>query len=209
MSVAVNLILDYLALLKTRVLIKLLAKTRPSIALGIGFVIFDFIVRFVLFQSFYLVLYIVSLEVIFGGSSKRFFLPAADPYGFYMAVEMLIALNFLLSPSYPKGMFFHFLAHYHAPQMMLIVTLVPLTTTSVFFYASLMPSIWLWLFLLAAVISRALIPIYPWAIRALDFEQNSIRTLGYLMATFLSFIWIGGIVVTRLYFFLLSFLITT
>jgi len=205
-SVAVNLFLDYFALLKTRLLIKLLEKTRPSILLGTIFVAFDFVFSFALFQCFYLFLYLVSVTAIFGGG--KFFLPAADPYGFYMTIEVFILSTFLLSPTAQKGAFSKFLANSHVVSLTLIVTLVPITITSVFFYASLMPSIWLWLFLLAASLSRVLAPIYPWAIRALDFEHNAIRTLGYLLSILLSLLWLGFIGAVKLYFFALLHLAT-
>jgi hypothetical protein len=111
----------------------------------------------------------------------------------------MILLNFLTSSAYQKGAFYNFLTHSHAILVILGITLVPISLTSVFFYASIMPSIWLWLFLLAAAISRVLAPIHPWAIRALDFEQNSIRTLGYLLAALLSFLWFAFLGGTMIY----------
>jgi len=200
-SVAVNIIIDYFALLKTRILVKLLAKTRPSIFLGIVFVIFDFLFSFVLFQCFYLLLDVASLIFIFGG--KKFFLPAADPYSFYMTIEVLILSEFLLSPTSAPGTFYKFLTHSHVATLMILLTLAPISLVSVFFYASMMPSIWLWLFLLAASASRAIGTVYPWAIRALDFEQNAIRTLGYFLSILLSVVWLGFVGGVTLYFFIL------
>jgi hypothetical protein len=187
-SVVANLMFDYIALLKTRLLIRALTKANLSLVIGLLFLVLDFVFSFALFQSFYLLLYVVAFFVLFGKGS--IFLPASDPYSFWSMTEVMILLRSLTYSGYPPGTFYNFLTHSHAIPIILIVTLLPVTLTSVFFYASIMPSVWLWLFLFAVVASRSIAPIFPWAIRALDFEQNPITMVGYVLATMLSLLWV-------------------
>jgi hypothetical protein len=114
-------------------------------------------------------------------------------------VEILIMLSFL-TPGHPKGAFVNWITHSHAIPVILLATLLPLYITSVFFYASIMPSIWLWLFLLAGLISRGIAPLYPRALYALNFEQTPLRTIGFILAIFLSLAWVVFLVVVILYF---------
>lgn len=186
-SVSINLLLDYLSLLKTRLLIKGIRKANFSMALGLVFAVLDFAIGVVLFQAFYVILYTVALFINFRG--EGIFLPAGDPYVLYPQTYVMIFLNYLTAPGYPSGAAYNFLVHSHVLAVLLLFTFVPLFLTSVFFYASMMPSIWLWLFLFAVLTSRVFAPVYPWAIRAFDFEQNPIRTLGYMVATILSLAW--------------------
>ena len=187
-SVGFNLVFDFFGLLKTRLMISDLEKGQTIARLGIVLVMFDFAISFLLFQAFYVLLYLVSVFVNFGSGNT--FLPAGDPYALLPTIEVMILL-FFLRPIYPAGTFYKFLIKSHAVQILLLATLLPLFLTAVFFYASIAPSIWLWLFLLAAATSRVVAPIAPWAVRALDFEQNPIRTLGYVLATALAVCWLA------------------
>jgi hypothetical protein len=95
---------------------------------------------------------------------------------------ILILLHFATSPDYPSGTALEFLRNSHAIQVTLLYMLVPLTLTSVFFYASIAPSIWLWLFVLAAITSRTIAPSWPAAIYVFNFEQSPMRVIGLAAA---------------------------
>jgi len=177
-----------MALLKTRLIIKLLTGSRLSVKKSFLLLGIDLLVGMFLFQIFYLIFYVASLYVNFRTTYRLF--PGADPYNFLVSFDILIMLMFLTFPSYPAGTFFTFLTHSHAIPLFLITMLIPLFLTSVFFYASMMPSIWLWLFVAAGLASRLLGKIYPQALIVLDFEQNPLRTLGLVLAIALSFIWL-------------------
>ena len=196
-STVLNLMFDYIALLKTRLLIKALTRVRLSLFLGLVFVVLDVIISFTLFEGFYLLLHAAAFLSIAGA---KIFLPAGDPYGFIPTLEVIILLIFLISFGYPPGGFHDFLNHSHAISISLIVTLIPITRTSVFFYASVMPSILVWLFLFAAVLSRLIVQVCPWAIRALDFEQNPLTLLGCVFAMLVSLLWLLVVGVLMFYF---------
>lgn len=197
-SIFANFILDYINLFKTRVILKYLLRKDFSFARSAAVILCDFVFSFLLFQTWSVVLYFVSLFVTFG--SGRMFLPAGDARIFVSAVvEILIMLSFL-TPGHAKGTFVNWITHSHAIPVILAATLLPLYITSVFFYASIMPSIWLWLFLLAGLISRSIAPLYPRALYALNFEQTPLRTIGFILAIFLSFAWVVFLVVVILYF---------
>jgi hypothetical protein len=186
-SIVINLMLDYIALLKTRLLIKALTRVRLSPFLALVFIVLDSIISFTLFEGFYLLLYAIVFLSIAGA---KFFLSAGDPYGYFRTAEVTILLIFLISPGYPPGAFHSFLTYSHAISISLIVALVPISRASIFFYASIMPSIWLWIFLFAVVVARLVASNYPWMLRALDFEQNPLRTLGCVFAMLLSLLWL-------------------
>jgi hypothetical protein len=198
-SMFANFILDYLSLFKTRMILRYLLRNDFSFLRSAALILLDFAFSFVLFQMWSVVLYFVSLFVTFG--TGQMFLPAGDARIFMSAVvEILIMLDFLTNPGYPKGTFLNWITHSHAIPVILSATLVPLYITSVFFYASIMPSIWLWLFLLAGLISRGIAPLYPSALYALNFEQTPLRIIGFILAIFLSLAWVVFLIVVIIYF---------
>jgi hypothetical protein len=189
-SLFANLIFDYISLFKTRLIIKYLLRKQFSITLGMTFVICDFVFSFFLFQAYYIVFYIVSLYSIF--LSQHVVLPAADPKAFFVTMEILILLRFLTYPGYPAGTFYKFVTHSNAIKVILLPTIIPVTLVSVFFYASVMPSLWLWLFVFAGLISQRIAPIFSVVMPVLNFEQKPLRIIGLVLAALIVF---GGVFV--------------
>jgi hypothetical protein len=187
-----NLILDFVGLLKTRLIISFLARGKHSALRGLFAVILDFAFSFILFEAFYVVFCFVGMVVSFGG--QHILLPAADPYSFMPMVELMIFLGFATNHAYPSGMAVNFLMHSHAFGILLAVTLLPLYLTSVFFYASIAPSIWLWLFVLAGIVSRAVAPIWPFTLYALNFEQAPLKMIGLVASVLVAGVWILGVI---------------
>jgi hypothetical protein len=205
-SLVLNLGLDYVSLLKTRLIIRYLARKDFSFLRAVTVVIFDFVFGLLLFQTCYIVFYTVALFTLF--HPDRLF-PASDPYSLFPIIEIMIMLHLLTYPTYPKGTFYDFLTHSHAIQIMLVLTLIPVTITSVFFYASMMPSIWLWLFVAAGVISRRIGPLYPKILYAFNFEQNPLRSVGFVASVVISFIWVLAVLVGSLYWHTIASLLTS
>jgi hypothetical protein len=180
-SLAINLVLDYFGLLKTRWIIAFLARRRSILSLISIAIVIDLAVSFLVFQTLYLVLYFVSLSMIFG--QQMILIPGGDPRSFLPVFsELMILLQYATSPDYPAGATMEFLRHSHIIQIFLAFTFFPVFLTSVFFYASIAPSIWLWLFLFAGMVSRLLASTWPSALEFFNFEQNPLRMLGGLAA---------------------------
>jgi hypothetical protein len=179
-SFLANLVLDYISLFKTRLIIKFLSRRKFSIIRGGVFLACDFALGFLLFQTFYLGFYFVSAFLTIGKQHVLF--PAAEPYSILVMFEVTIALRYLTFPGYPPGTFINFVLHSNAKWVILLITLSPLFITSVFFYASIMPSVWLWVFVIAGLLSRRIAPLYPTVLYALNFEQNPIKMIGILVA---------------------------
>jgi hypothetical protein len=83
---------------------------------------------------------------------------------------------------YPAGTFYKFLSHSHAVQILVLVAVIPVTLISVFFYASIMPSVWLWLFVLAGLVARGVARVLPSLLYALDFEHKPLTLIGVMLA---------------------------
>jgi hypothetical protein len=192
-SIVANLILDYFGLLKTRLIIAFLVRKKRSVLRGMLAILADFLFSFFVFQTFYVIFYLVGFVVSFGYG--RIIMPGGDPRSFGPMVEILILLNFATNPAYPSGTAMHFLMNSHVISVFLYYTFFPIFLTSVFFYASIAPSIWLWLFVAAAVISRVIAPFWPLALRALNFEQAPIKMIGLVASIAVAVLWVFTIVV--------------
>jgi hypothetical protein len=67
---------------------------------------------------------------------------------------------------------------YVAVQSSVLLTLVPIANL---FWASMVPSIWLWAYIVSSLLARALLrsqPILHWAVRVLDVDNHPLRALG-------------------------------
>ena len=179
-SVIANLVLDFIGLLKTRIIIRFLVMKKPSVVGAILIAVADGVFSFLIFQTFYLVFYFVGMILTF--TSGHIFLPAADPSSLMPMMELLIILGFARH-GYPSGTAMDFLWHSHAIGIVLAETLLPVFLTSVFFYASVAPSIWLWLFVVAAIISRLIAPAWPSALYVLNFERAPLKMIGLMAST--------------------------
>jgi hypothetical protein len=89
-----------------------------------------------------------------------------------------------------------FLMHSHAIGIILVETFLPLFLISVFFYASVAPSIWLWLFVLAGMISRVIAPIWPFTLYALNFEQAPLKMIGVVASVLVAILSVAMILVS-------------
>lgn len=186
-----NLILDFIGLLKTRLIISFLMRGKHSTLRSVFAAILDLAISFLIFQIFYVVFCFVGLVVTFGG--QHILLPAADPYSFMPMAELMILLNFATNHVYPSGTALNFLMHSHALGVLLAITFLPLYLSSIFFYASIAPSIWLWLFVLAGIVSRAIAPIWPFTLYALNFEQAPLKMIGLVASVLVAGIWMLGV----------------
>jgi hypothetical protein len=192
-SIVANLVLDYFGLLKTRLIISFLVRKQHSVLRGMFAILADLLFSFIVFQTFYMLFYLVGFIFLFGYG--RIILPGGDPRTFGPMFEILILLHFATDHVYPSGTAMHFLTHSHAISVFLFFTFFPIFITSVFFYASIAPSIWLWLFVMAAVISRVIAPLWPVTLHTLNFEQAPIKMIGLVAGIAVAVLWILAIVV--------------
>lgn len=198
LSIAISLlgnsVLDYVGLFKTRIIIFLLRKREIRGIFRIAILILDIISSFLIFQVWFILLYIVSLTTIFGSSHP--FIPAGDAFSIFAVVEIMMILRFLTWPGYPPGTAVKFLTNSNAIKIILTLTLVPFTLTSVFFYASILPSVWLWLFIAVSSSARVIGRRYHKYLTQLDFQQNPFRTIGLLIAAIVAGFWalVAGVV---------------
>jgi hypothetical protein len=191
-----NLILDFIGLLKTRLIIGFLVRGKHSMLRSVLAAILDLVFSFLIFQIFYVAFCFVGLVVTFGG--QHILLPAADPYSFMPMVELMILFNFATNHVYPSGTALNFLMHSHALGILLAVNFLPVYLTSVFFYASIAPSIWLWLFVQAGIVSRWIAPIWPFTLYALNFEQAPLKMIGLVSGALVAGVWVLAFVVAAL-----------
>jgi hypothetical protein len=196
-SLVGNLVFDYLGLLKTRLIIGFLVRRRTSLSLTLGVAIIDFLFSFLVFQLFYIALYFTAFIFIFN-PQQTIFLPGGDPQSLLPMTEIMIMLNFATSDAYPAGTTIQFLTHSHAIPIILAFTFVPIFLTSVFFYASVAPSLWLWLFLFAGILSRFLAPAWPAALYVFNFEQSPLKILGLVASALVILIWTFALLVVSL-----------
>jgi hypothetical protein len=163
-SLVLNLLLDFVGLLKTRLIITFLAKRKLSVSIVAAAIVVDLIASFVIFQTLYLFLYFMSLVMIFS-EPQTIIMPAGDPNTVMLVMsEMMILLHYATSPDFPAGATMEFIRQSHILPLFLAFTFVPIFLTSVFYYASIGPSIWLWLFLFAGIVSRLLASTWPTAL---------------------------------------------
>lgn len=186
-SLVANLVLDFFGLLKTRLIITFLAKRGGSVWLGCIAAFADLVFSFAIFQAFYLVFYFVGFIVSF--TTGHMLLPAGDANSFLPMIALMVLFNFATSHAYPDGTAMHFLAHSHVVFVILAATFFPLFLTSVFFYASIAPSIWLWLFVGASTVSRLVAPFWPSALYALNFEDAPLKMIGLMAAALMVLLW--------------------
>jgi hypothetical protein len=174
-------------LLKTRHIVAFLAKRKLSVSI-VAAAIVDLIASFVIFQTLYLFLYFMSLVMIFS-EPQTIIMPADDPNTVMLVIsEMMILLHNATSPDFPAGATMEFIRQSHILPIFLAFTFVPIFLTSVFYYASIGPSIWLWLFRFAGIVSRLLASTWPTALHFLDFEKAPLTVLGGIaVALFLLF----------------------
>jgi hypothetical protein len=111
---------------------------------------------------------------------EEIWLPAGDAYSFGPMVEALIIFMFATGHAFPTSTVVDFLAHSHAIEVFVLFALIPYFLVSVFFYASMAPSIWLWLFFLSAAVSRFIAPSWPAALVVLNFEKAPLKMLGLI-----------------------------
>jgi hypothetical protein len=181
-SLALNLLIDFVGLLKTRLIITFLAKRKISVSIVVAAIVVDLIASFVIFQALYLFLYFISVVMIFS-APQTIIMPAGDPNTVMPVIaEIMILLHFMTSPDYSAGATMEFIRQSHVIAIFLAFTFVPIFLTSVFYYASIGPSIWLWLFLFASIVSRLLASTWPTALDFLDFEKSPLTVLGGIAA---------------------------
>jgi hypothetical protein len=192
-SLVANLVFDFFGLLKTRFIIRFLTRRATFLPLISIAVVIDFVFSFVIFQIFYLAFYFVSLFFVFG-HPQTLLLPGGDPTIFMpMLAEIMILLRLTTSKYYPSGAAMSFLTHSHVIQVILASILIPIFITSVFFYASIAPSIWLWLFFFAGILSRVLAPAWPSALHVFNFEQSPFAILGLVASALVLLVFTFGL----------------
>lgn len=184
-SIAANILLDYLALLKTRLVIMFLAKRKNLFLSGPIAIAADLVISVIIFQVFYFVFYFVGMIFSFGFG--KMVLPAGDPMALGPMIELMILLNFATSHLYPAGTATDFFLHSHLFKIIFVVMLAPITLTSVFFYASIAPSTWLWLFVFSGIISRSIGPAWPGLLYVMNFDKAPVAMLGIVAAIFVVF----------------------
>jgi hypothetical protein len=149
-----NILVDYISLLKTRIILRALTRMQLGRAGAVSLLIVDFVLYMVLFGI---------------GSLANLF--------FYVQISAFPALvNPFYLPRWGEQL-----------GMILLTPITPDWFFSIFFWAGFAPSIWMWLYVLALFVTRALLRSEPrlhWLRWALDVEKNPLRSTGAVAAAF-------------------------
>ena len=162
-----SIIIDYLSLFKTRVILRLMMRTRLRPLIAIAILVMDFYVYFILFIVGFTLVEIVP--VVFSSVTADW--PLLDVI-FYGAIEPIIRL-------------------WLSPIRLLLISFEYFTFKKdvfefIAFWAGLAPSIWMWLYVIALFVTRGLLrseKLVNWLRWALDVEKNPFRSIGAVAAT--------------------------
>lgn len=175
-----SLVIDYVNLYKTRLIIQALTARHLTIKFALVILLSDGVASFIIFiTGFGAILFLASaIGVIFPVNISGNRLYAVLMLLFYSTSGTVIPIYF---PTPDYVIFWYFVV----PK-----TVKPLASlSSVLFYAGLMPSIWLWLYIFASLITNAVIR-FPGAIRFLnyflDFKDHPIQSIGVVAAALLT-----------------------
>jgi hypothetical protein len=154
-----SILVDYISLLKTRVILRILTRiNRTDIAIGL--VIVDYLIYFVLF--------IVGALAV-----GAIYMLLSDPEG--LSEDLMRSGILSLIPS-------AIIKHSFIPPLLRQTGAVPFIA----FWSGLVPSIWMWLYVLALFVTRTLLrseKLVNWLRWALDIEKNPFRSIGVVAAT--------------------------
>jgi hypothetical protein len=151
-----NIIIDYISLFKTRVILRTLTRMQlVTTVVAIAILVMDFLLYTILFGIGAMIIGTLYVEL--------FLLPdLGNPIYIFLAglsVERLTRI--VLTPVNPDWFFF------------------------IFFWAGFAPSLWMWLYILALFVTRALLRserIVNWLRWFLDVEKNPFRSIGAVAA---------------------------
>jgi len=149
-------LLDYISLLKTRLILRLLTQLKRSIIVTIGILAIDF--------CSYKVLYTIGLvTVVMTFLYLNGVNPAAIPF-LEIFAKAIVRFDILwfAGAAYTDEWYF------------------------IFFWSGFAPSIWMWLYVLALFVTRGLLrseKVVNWLRWALDIEKNPFRSIGAVAAT--------------------------
>jgi hypothetical protein len=150
--IAWNILIDYISLLKTRIILRALTRMQLGPAGAFALLIADFVV--------YIVLFGIGSFVIL--------------YAYVQISEFPTLVNPFYLPSWRKHL-----------SLILLTPITPDWFFSIFFWAGFAPSIWMWLYILALFVTRALIrsePLLVWLRWVFDVEKNPVRSIGAVAA---------------------------
>lgn len=159
----VSVLINYFALLKTRLIINYLIKSGWSSITVTIVAISDFVVWFIVYSLFLVLCTIIQSHL------SGFPLPFFSAETALLVIAIIAYFITLTNPGAEQQiitqhhMDSHVFSLFHSDffptliALMLALQLIPnLTVASVFFYASMMPSIWLWAFFLTSTIAMVL-----------------------------------------------------
>jgi hypothetical protein len=172
-----SLLIDFFSLLKTRLVLNVIQAKSPSFILYVIIALADLTIGFLLFGIgcllVILIWYILSRIIPF-------------PIG---SIEVITFFNVALIELHHGNL----KQLYLDPLLFRLVILESVapfrTVLSALLYASLMPSLWLWLYVVSTIIAKfmkSMRPVYAWMIYLMDVESKPIRSIGFVAAAIFS-----------------------
>jgi hypothetical protein len=174
-----SVIPDYLALLKSRIVILVLSNTKPKTGSLFLTIIIDFAIASWVFLTSLVVPQTVLLFIY-----ARFHAPGT------FSLSALLVFSFLIG-----GLLFAFEGAIIAGTGVMYFG-IPIANV---FWASMVPSIWLWAYIISAVITRGLISARPMLRRLiylLDVTDHPIRSLGVIAGVIMAVLQLFALVVS-------------
>ena len=165
------LIPDYIMLGKTRGIIWALQRANLNSTNIILIAIIDFLISNFTFMAIFVGFQIFSLEIYQWHTGKT-----PNPFSYFSTTSVFIFPVFLIVESViliPSGVLYF---------------LFPLAN---FFWAAMIPSAWLWLYIVSSIISRLLLsinPLFDVLTRVLDIKNQPFRSIGIFASVFVAII---------------------
>ena len=160
---------DYLALLKTRIMLMILKHTHPTFGTLLTTGVVDFFVAVWLFLTSITILPSILISI----------------YIFAHATSPLSSENFVILFFVVLGLLFAFISALFAATGAMFVV-IPISNL---FWASALPSIWLWGYIFAAILTRSLLSSKSSLRRLvylLDIDNHAVRSLGVVVGVVLA-----------------------
>src|ERR1051326_5932370 len=176
--------IDYVMLYKTRVVLKILAKRSISIILSIFLLLIDVVVGVIVFVIGVSVMFVMT-SITFGASLRVGVIE--DTFLKLLAPVLLL----LLRPTSDSLWLIY------------ISTLKPSLPglSNVMFYAGLLPSIWLWLYIFSAVITKLALKFAPsirFVVFFLDVDEHPIQSVGIVAASTVTAAYLVSLLISSL-----------
>ena len=205
--VFISLIVDYFSLYKTRLIIEYCLLRKLTVIFLLLIAIIDFVVGFILYCLLF------TLFAVIGGVVDISFIPS-PAFSFetmFLFLAISLYFSYLTNPESAQQLnnqaqsnhqlydLLHTQTGLAFIAFLFLVQLIPGTTVgSVFFYTSMMPSIWLWIFFVTATVASALklfVLANSFIHKYLTIDKNTTEIYAIFASLCLAFILVVGFVV--------------